>query len=85
LENNIPAILREVNPKIKDVKIKKYDDEKTGSYIEFMDEKSAEAIKNSLGNDYKVYKIDDARIRLINPKLPYKTSTLQQDAINKTG
>ena len=86
LDGNITLILREVNPNIKDLNYKKINDDVHGTGIDFKDEESATLVKNNLNPDnFKVYAIDDPKIITSNPKDPYKTSTMQQDAINKLG
>jgi DNA topoisomerase-1 len=77
-------ILREVNKKLKNVRIKQIEEEQ-GSGVDFQDPDSAQIVKDSLGKDFKIYSIDDPKEYHNNPKDPYKTSTLQQDAINKLG
>jgi DNA topoisomerase-1 len=42
-------------------------------------------IKKDLTDTYVVYIIDDPKPFTVNPREPYKTSTLQQDAINRLG
>lgn len=76
-------ILREVNPKLKDLKIVKQKNESDVSGIDFKDEASAIKVKESLSNKFKLYALDDPRTFKVNPKEPYKTSTLQQDGVNR--
>lgn len=83
LENEAKLILREINPKLKDVKLVKTDDEEQGTGIDFENETSANIIKNALEEKFEIYAIDDPKEYGSNPREPYKTSTLQQDAINK--
>ncbi|MDE7433858.1 MAG: hypothetical protein K2M43_01835 [Mycoplasmoidaceae bacterium] len=78
-------ILREVNPNIKDLNYKKINDDVHGTGIDFKDAASAEIVKNNLKPEYKIYAIDSPRLYTSNPRDPYKTSTMQQDAINKLG
>jgi DNA topoisomerase-1 len=40
-------------------------------------------VQDSLGDKYKIYEVDEPKQYSANPREPYKTSTLQQDAINK--
>jgi DNA topoisomerase-1 len=42
-------------------------------------------INQTLEKQFKIYAIDDPTEKNSNPRDPYKTSTLQQDAINKLG
>jgi DNA topoisomerase-1 len=42
-------------------------------------------VVDSLKNVFKIYAIDEPVQKNSNPREPYKTSTLQQDAINKLG
>jgi DNA topoisomerase-1 len=78
-------MLREVNSKIKDIKFSKIDQESQGNLVEFGDEASAKKVYDTLSHDFKIYSIDEPTQKNSNPKEPYKTSTLQQDAINKLG
>ena len=84
LKNN-SLILREVNPDLKDINCNKIDDEKEGSGVNFYDIDSANKVVANLTDEYKIYAIDEPKQYKFNPKEPYKTSTLQQDAINKLG
>jgi DNA topoisomerase-1 len=83
LENEAKLILREINTKLKDVHLVKINDEEQGSGIDFNDEASANIIKSSLEDKFEIYAIDDPKEYGSNPREPFKTSTLQQDAINK--
>ena len=74
-------ILREINPKLKDININKTDSDSV-SGIDFNDLASAEKVKANLVKKFKIYNIDKPKRFFSNPKEPYKTSTLQQDAIN---
>jgi DNA topoisomerase-1 len=56
-----------------------------GSGIDFADLVSAQTVVDTLDKNFKVYAIDDPTQKNNNPREPYKTSTLQQDAINKLG
>jgi DNA topoisomerase-1 len=58
-------------------------DDREGSGVDLADETSAKIIIDSLGKQFKIYAIDDPTEKNSNPREPYKTSTLQQDAINK--
>jgi DNA topoisomerase-1 len=78
-------VLREINKKLKNVKLVKIDDEEGGSGIDFIDEASAKIVQDSLGHQFKIYSVDEPKQYNANPRDPYKTSTLQQDAINKLG
>lgn len=78
-------ILRKVNEKIEDINYERINSEKEGSGVNFLDEASANKVIQSLGNEYKVYKIDDPKSLTQRPKEPYKTSTLQQEGISKLG
>lgn len=85
LKDNMKLILREVNKNIKDLNYKKINDDVHGTGIDFKDGASAEIVKNNLSKDFKIYAIDEPKIYTSNPRDPYKTSTMQQDAINKLG
>lgn len=82
LENNDQVILREVSQKNKDIEIINDD---SGSDVHFKTEESAKAILKGLEKEFKVYQVDPGKIFRHQPAAPYKTSTLQQDAINKLG
>ncbi|QZX49073.1 type I DNA topoisomerase [Mycoplasma sp. E35C] len=53
------------------------------SGIDFNSEADAQIVKDNLTDKYKVYAIDAPKLKNSYPKELYKTSTLQQDAINK--
>jgi DNA topoisomerase-1 len=63
----------------------KLDDEESGSGIDFINESSAKIVQDSLDSKYKIYSVDEPKQFNANPREPYKTSTMQQDAINKLG
>ena len=75
-------ILREIDPKLKNIKINKTNDESV-SGVDFKDLASAEKVKADLTKKFKIYRIEKPKHYFSNPKEPYKTSTLQQDAINR--
>lgn len=75
-------ILREINPKLKNIKVDKRD-EINVSGVDFKDLTSAEKVKADLIKKFKIYHIEKPKRYSSNPKEPYKTSTLQQDAINR--
>ena len=75
-------ILRKINPSLKNINVENPGDEE-GSGINFTDLASAEKVKANLTKKFKIYKIDKPKRYSSNPKDPYKTSTLQQDAINQ--
>lgn len=82
LKDKNELILKEVNPELKDVNIHK---KSFSTGINFKDENSANIVLNSLSKDYIITKIDDPSYSTSSPKPVHKTSTLQQDAINKLG
>ena len=87
-KNKLTLVLRELAPALannKDIKYEKKDDETEGTGINFIDEASANKVKDSLSKNFKVYKIDDPVQFKRNPADPYKTSTLQQDGITRLG
>lgn len=51
--------------------------------VNLADEKSADLILKDLKKEFKVIEILEPSFYSTNPKQPYKTSTLQQDGINK--
>lgn len=83
-KDKFPLILREINPKIPGLNYKKVNDE-DATGIDFKDEASAQLVKDSLKDEYKLYAIDEPRAFTVKPKEPYKTSTLQQEAITRLG
>ncbi len=83
-DNRLPLILREINPNIQGLNYNKVNDDE-GTGIDFKDEKSALLVKENLTDTYKVYAVDEPKTYNVRPKEPYKTSTLQQDAINRLG
>jgi DNA topoisomerase-1 len=74
----LPAVIR------KKVNLTKTEEEE-GSGIDFADATSAQLVVDALEKTFKIYAIDDPTQKNSNPREPYKTSTLQQDAINKLG
>lgn len=81
LTNKTPLILRKINPYL--VKELKFNEPKEVSGIDFLSYDDAEIVKKSLDKEYEIYAIDEPKYYIRNPKEPYKTSTLQQDGINK--
>ena len=75
-------ILREINPKLKSIHVDKTEGDNV-SGIDFNDLTSAEKVKADLTKKFKIYHIEKPKRYSSNPKEPYKTSTLQQDAINR--
>ncbi|WP_412031934.1 type I DNA topoisomerase [Malacoplasma muris] len=53
--------------------------------VNFSDKESANAVLNSLNDEFIVSSIEEPSYSSSSPKPVYKTSTLQQDAINKLG
>lgn len=82
-ENNDKLILRKVSSRIKDLNVERTDSEIEGTGINFKDVASAQKVKYSLTDNWKIYNIDDPKQYRSMPKDPYKTSTLQQDGINR--
>lgn len=85
LKGKLKLILREVNKKINGLNYNKINDDVHGTGIDFKDEISAKAVKDHLLKDFSIYAIDSPKMYTSNPRDPYKTSTMQQDAINKLG
>lgn len=83
LQNETPLILRKIADKL--AKQLSFSEPKEVSGIDFLNEKDAHTVKDSLGKDFEVYAIDEPKYYTRSPKEPYKTSTLQQDGINKLG
>jgi DNA topoisomerase-1 len=85
LDNNAKLILRELSVALEHkVKLTKNEDDE-GSGVDFADAESAQLVVDALEKEFKIYAIDDPTQKNSNPREPYKTSTLQQDAINKLG
>ena len=76
-------ILRKINTEIPNLNIEQLNNDNDGTGINFVDIASAEKVKNNLIDKFKIYKIDKPKRYRSNPKEPYKTSTLQQDGINR--
>ncbi len=76
---NVSLNLKELNQKFK------FNEQKDvgGSNFKFSSENEAKQVYDSLSKKFKLIKISDAKEVKTSPKKPYKTSTLQQDAINK--
>lgn len=53
--------------------------------INFVSHDDANKVFSKLSDEFKITNIEDPSFYTSNPKPPYKTSTLQQDAINKLG
>lgn len=85
LQDDVKLNLRDINPKLSNIKLVKQNDDEKGSGIDFKDVDSANKVKDNLKDTYEIYAIDDPKSYIVNPKDPYKTSTMQQDAINKLG
>ncbi|MBQ6970661.1 hypothetical protein IJQ19_03715 [bacterium] len=81
--NNV--ILRELAPNYDVKNITIVDDNEKGSGIDFKTEKAAESVVKDIKKNgkFKVYLIDPPKIIRYNSKDPYKTSTLQQDAVTR--
>jgi DNA topoisomerase-1 len=84
LHGSIPLILKDINPTLN---INPYMDKEDGgsSGVDFSNPEDAQKLVKSLQQDYKLYSIDNPEFYVRNPREPYKTSTLQQDAVNKLG
>ena len=76
-------ILRKINSNIANLNVEQLNDDQDGTGVNFDDFASAEKVKNNLTDKFKIYKIDKPKRYRSNPKEPYKTSTLQQDGINR--
>lgn len=81
LTNKTPLILRKISDKL--IKKLNFKETKEVSGIDFDSENDAYTFKDSLGEYYEVYSIDDPKYYTRSPKEPYKTSTMHQDGINK--
>lgn len=80
LKNDLNIKLYEYNKKIDNITLS---DLNNSSEIAFADAISANNIKENLSKQFKVFQVDPAKQINYKPKDPYKTSTLQQDGINK--
>lgn len=82
------TILKNINLNLKTLNSKfKFEEQKdvNGSNFKFCSEKEAKEVLDSLSDEFKLTNISDAKEVKSSAKKPYKTSTLQQDAINKLG
>lgn len=82
LIDNNELILKTINQSLQNVELspKNYS---TG--VNFNSEQSAKIILDSLNDEFVVKEIEEPSFYTSSPKPPFKTSTLQQDAINKLG
>ncbi|MDE5553103.1 MAG: type I DNA topoisomerase [Malacoplasma sp.] len=80
LEDGSELILKSVNPELKNIEIC---EKNFSTGINFNNEKSAEIVLKSLLDYCTVKEIEEPSYYSTSPKAVYKTSTLQQDAINK--
>jgi len=64
--------------------IKKFD-KTTVDEVGFRTEDAAKKFKNSLSKKFEIYAIDEPRKTTSKPPVPFKTSTMQQSAINSLG
>ncbi|MBO6103997.1 hypothetical protein J6P04_03025 [bacterium] len=55
------------------------------SIVHFKDEQSANKIKDSLNKDFIFDHLDPAKAYSANAPEPFRTSTMQQEAINQLG
>ncbi len=83
LENKTPLVLRKISDAV--TKQLHFEELKEVSGIDFDSEADAKAFAATLGEDYEIYSIDPPKIQSHHPKEPYKTSTMQQDGVNKLG
>ncbi|SYV95416.1 DNA topoisomerase I, partial [Mycoplasmoides gallisepticum] len=81
LKDGTELMLRKIDEKLKDKLGFKELEEVSG--IDFNTKEDAELVKQHLSDKYRVYAIDTPKLKSSYPKEVYKTSTLQQDAINK--
>lgn len=81
LENDVPLVLRKLAPEL--AQTLAYTEPKEVSGIDFSSEAAAEQARDSLGPTFAIYSVDPAKFSKRAPKEPYRTSTLQQDAVNK--
>jgi DNA topoisomerase-1 len=88
-----PIILRDIDPAL-EKKLNLYfigsDKEEVKTKEEsieigFKDEESAKELIKVLKKEYEIYQIDKPRIINTNPSVPFKTSSMQQAAINVLG
>ncbi|MDC4163580.1 type I DNA topoisomerase [Mycoplasma bradburyae] len=81
LKDGTELMLRKIDDELKSKLSFKELEEVSG--IDFNSKEDAEIVKQHLGDKYKVYAVDEPKLKHSYPKDVYKTSTLQQDAINK--
>jgi DNA topoisomerase-1 len=89
---NYPIILRDIDDDIKNLNLYYLDankeevkDKKDSVEIGFRDEESAKKVIDKLKKEYEIYQIDKPRIINTSPAVPFKTSSMQQAAINVLG
>ncbi len=80
---SIPIVLREINPALRAGL--KFEEEKSVSGIDFLDEASAKKFGEQLKGVFEVYNIDETKHYSSSPNSAYTTASLQKDAINKLG
>ncbi|MCF0217987.1 MAG: type I DNA topoisomerase [Malacoplasma sp.] len=83
LKNKVSLTLKKINPEFKDINV--CDKKFSASGIDLKDATSANNLLKLLDKNFIVSAIEASTFYTINPKPCYKTSTLQQDAINKLG
>ena len=86
LKNGDQLILSQINPKnATKISIGSNDYEIKGNEINFKTKEAVTKITKNLSNEFSVSLIDPPKLINYASKDPYKTSTLQQDAITKLG
>lgn len=80
--NKIDLILRDINP---DLNITNLRSEEGKSGVDFYNEEDAKKVLNSLEEKFILYGVDKPEEYSRSSREPYKTSSLQMDAVNKLG
>jgi DNA topoisomerase I len=81
-DNKIDLILRDINPSLEITNLRS---EEGKSGVDFYNEEDAIKVKNNLTNKFILYSVDKPEEYSRSSKEPYKTSSLQMDAVNKLG
>ncbi|CBY93544.1 DNA topoisomerase I [Mycoplasma haemofelis str. Langford 1] len=81
LDNGLELTLKEVSPEFK---VDLHPTLKNG-FVNFLKEEDAKLVEQSLLKDYKLVSIDDPKREITKPPKAFKTSTMQEKAINKLG
>ncbi len=82
LEDKNELILKAISNNFTDIKLS---EKSYSTGVNFLSNEDAKKVIDSLSNEFTVKEIEEPSYYSTSSKPPYKTSTLQQDAINKLG